>query len=121
MLADGVPSKLVCVVKSLCGRTKSRVRGSIRTKVRNAKCRFSLVRFKFVVDWVMLRAMGIYRDIQVFSGCIKSLEFAADFVELREDLIIFQTVLQRLKECAPEVVLETNTTKTSMFVTPDSQ
>ena len=123
LLSDGVPSKIVNLLRSYYTQTKARVRVygeesdefSVDTGVRQG-CPLSPVLFNFVIDWIMSHALEDYAGVQVDATTwISDLEYADDVVVLGDDYGDLQVVLQRITHFAAMVGLTVNTTKTKAF------
>ena len=125
LLSDGVPPKVVQLLRAYYSSTKARVRVygeetdefSLYTGVRQG-CPLSPVLFNFAVDWIMSHALQEYRGVQV-DQCtwISDLEYADDVVILGTDFDNLKVVLERISEVAAKVGLRVNTSKTKAFST----
>ena len=123
MLADGVPLKLVNLVRAYYSLVKARVRvyGEetpeflVETGVKQG-CPLSPVLFNFVIDWVLERSIGDHPGVQLTSNTwITDLEYADDVVLLADNVGDMQRVLNRLCENASLVGLQINASKTKFF------
>ena len=90
VLADGMPEKLVNLIKSYYALTRGCVRAygvqsstfPINTGVRQG-CPLSPVLFNFAIDWAMKQALADYRGVQLSPTVfIADLEYADDIVIL---------------------------------------
>ncbi|MES9976207.1 MAG: reverse transcriptase domain-containing protein [Candidatus Thiodiazotropha sp.] len=123
--ADGMPGKLVNLLKSYYATTQSRVRMygeesspfSLTTGVRQG-CPLSPVLFNYAVDWVMYHAIANHPGVQLSDDIwIADLEFADDIVILADNPSNLQPVLDRINHYAAAIGLQINATKTKFFTT----
>ena len=125
LLADGVPPKLVNLIRAYYDSTSARVRVlgeesspfSLTVGVRQG-CPLSPVLFNFVIDWVMKQA------VDASSGCrlspnllITDLDYADDIVILGDTPSSLQSTIDRIAECAACVNLAINVGKTKLITT----
>ena len=125
LLADGVPPKLVNLIRAYYDSTSARVRVlgeesspfSLTAGVRQG-CPLSPVLFNFLIDWVMNQA------VDASSGCrlspnllITDLDYADDIVVLGETPSSLQTTIDRIAEYAACVNLAINVGKTKLITT----
>ena len=125
MISDGVPPKIVRLLRSYYLFTKARVRMygeetrefTQFTGVRQG-CPMSPVLFNFVIDWIMSRATLGHEGVQIDQTTwISDLEYADDVVLLGTDFDSLQVILERVCHFAAAVGLKINADKTKAFST----
>jgi hypothetical protein len=125
MLHDGMPPKLVNLIRSYYSATKARVRVygeessdfDLRTGVRQG-CPLSPVLFNYAIDWILDNSLRDYRGVQVSEDFwIADLEYADDVVLLGESPDSLQPALDRINHYAATIGLEINASKTRFFCT----
>jgi hypothetical protein len=123
--ADGMPTKLLNLIKAYYAFTKARVRVygelsedfTLNTGVRQG-CPLSPVLFNYAIDWTMRTALDGYEGVEIEPGVkIAYLEFADDVVILSDHQNTMQLILDRISRCATTIGLEINASKTKAFTT----
>jgi hypothetical protein len=126
--ADGVPDKLLALIKAYYSSTKARIRVygeetiafGLDSGVRQG-CPLSPMLFNFVIDWVMEHSLRGYRGVQLSPATwITDLDYADDVVILGSNLTDLQLVLDRITQYGSQVGLEINAGKTKFFTTNSS-
>jgi hypothetical protein len=122
---DGMPEKLVGLIKSYYSNTRARVRAygeespefPLNSGVRQG-CPLSPVLFNYAIDWTMNHALADYPGVQLGPDTwIADLEFADDIVILADTPNNLQPVLDRVVRFAKSIGLEINTSKTKFMST----
>ena len=123
MKSDGMPEKLINLIKAYYVNTKAAIRTngelssefSISTGVRQG-CVLSPILFNYAIDWIMNNALTGYRGIELGSGkWVSDLEYADDIVVFGDSVENLQPVLDRIQAIARKVGLEINAGKTKYF------
>ena len=126
--ADGLPDKLINLLKSYYSSTRARVRVygeesegfALNSGVRQGYP-LSPVLFNYVIDWIMCQALADYRGVQLSPDLyVTDLEFADDIVVLGDTALALQPVLSRIDHFAKALGLEINTSKTKIFSTSNT-
>ena len=122
MTADGIPSKIVNLIKAYYASTRARVvTGSEVSKefalisgVRQG-CVFFPVLFNIAIDYVMCQSMEGHESVDVNqSFAIRDLEYADDVI-LGKTVGDVQRVLDRVGRFAEQVGVRVNVNKTKYF------
>lgn len=123
--ADGMPAKMVNLIKSYYSATRARVRVygeesatfPLTTGVRQG-CPLSPVLFNFAVDWTLRQALDDYQGVQLSQDFwIADLEYADDIVVLGRDPDDLQPILDKINRYANTIGLQINANKTKYFTT----
>ena len=123
MLSDGLPPKLVNLIKAYYSSTRAKVRAygeesscfGLTTGVRQG-CPLSPVLFNYVIDWVMKASLADYQGVQVSTDFwLSDLDYADDVVVLGESVEHLQTALDRISSFAACVGLQINAAKTKVL------
>nr|CAH8840565.1 unnamed protein product [Trichobilharzia regenti] len=123
MELDGVPTKLINLLRSYYSNTKARVRVNgeesrtfeVTSGVRQG-CPASPILFNFTIDWILRHALTEHHGVQLSPDIhITDLEFADDVVLLAENFPDMQQALDQINHLAPTIGLKINTSKTKMF------
>ena len=123
MLEDGVPTKIVNLIRAYYASTKSRIRVygeesaefTVTSGVRQG-CPLSPSLFNFAIDWIMKQAVTESPGVQMGSHFrIADLEYADDVVLLGENFHDVQQMLDLVDRFASQIGLEINVAKTKYF------
>ena len=123
--ADGMPQKLVNLIKSYYSNTRARIRiygeesseFSLNSGVRQG-CPLSPVLFNYAIDWIMHHSLIDYLGVQLSPDVfVADLEFADDIVILGDSPSVLQPILNRVVHFAKIMGLEINSIKTKAFTT----
>ena len=126
--ADGVPEKLVKIIRAYYSATSAQVRTGgnlsnafpLTSGVRQG-CALSPMLFNWVIDWVMDRALAGYRGVQIGEDdWVSDLVYADDIVIVGDAVHAVQSVLNQLSNIAASVGLGINADKTKFFAHEDS-
>ena len=125
MAADGVPIKLLNLIKAYYVSTTARVRAygeesegfNLSAGVRQG-CPLSPMLFNYAIDWILERALPPYRGVQLSDDLwIADLEYADDVVLLGAEPASLQPVLERIARYAADLGLSINPSKTKLMST----
>jgi hypothetical protein len=120
LLAYGVPTKIVNLIKSLHHESKCRVRVEndytdwfgVTTGVRQG-CVLAPCLFVIIMDYILRLAVPPERGLNLTEDLtLCDLEFADDVVILEKDVPLVGEVLQRIKDCSESIGLKINFKKT---------
>ena len=123
MLEDGVPAKLVNLIRAYYASTKSRIRVygeestefDVTSGVRQG-CPLSPSLFNFAVDWIMKQAVTEFPGVQINNHFrITDLEYADDVVILGDNFHEVQQMLELVNRFASQIGLQINVAKTKYF------
>ena len=128
MIADGIPPKLVRLIKAYYTATTARVRVlgadsptfSLTAGVRQI-CPMSPVLFNFAIDWIMNQATEVSDGCWLSPECkMTDLDYADDIVILGDTPSNLQPMLDKISLFSMKVNLKINVSKTKLFTThPD--
>jgi len=123
LIADGVPTKIVNLIKAYYASTKARVLvGSESTRdfdltsgVRQG-CVLSPMLFNVAIDYIMRHSLRGYEGVEISQGySIGDLEYADDIVILGKGIEAVQGALTRIQKFAKDIGLAINADKTKYF------
>ena len=123
--ADGLPDKLVRLMRAYYSATHARVRVygeespefPLKFGVRQG-CPLSPVLFNYAIDWTMEQALVDYPGVQMSNEMwISDLEFADDIVVLGDSPSALQPVLDRIESSGRSIGLIINSSKTKVLST----
>jgi hypothetical protein len=123
LAADGVPSKLISLIKSFYLRTGNRVlvngelsdRFETRTGVRQG-CPLSPILFNFVIDWILKTSLEGFPGVAVSPhDTITDLDYADDIALFATSYTELQHVLSRIDTVSKSVGLKINAEKSKIF------
>jgi len=120
---DGVPHKLVNVIRAYYAATEGRIRsqGQVSRSVKLTSgvkqgCVLSPMLFNWAIDWILKRALEGYRGVQISDDTwVTDLDYADDVVIFGEDSSSLQPVITRVSEVAASIGLRINVDKTKLF------
>jgi hypothetical protein len=121
--ADGLPPKLVNLIKAYYAGTGSRVlirgeqseRFETRTGVRQG-CPLSPILFNFAIDWVLKTALSDSIGVQISpQHNITDLDYADDIVIFAESYTAMQLTLSKIDTVSRSIGLRINAAKTKIF------
>jgi hypothetical protein len=121
--ADGLPIKLLNLIKSFYVRPGNRVlingeltdRFETHTGVRQG-CPLSPILFNFVIDWILEKSLTGFSGVRVSPHeAITDLDYADDIAILAENSTEMQCVLERIDKIARSVGLKINAAKSKVF------
>ena len=123
MQNDGVPPKLLRLIKAYYASTRTRVQVygqqsrslQIESGVRQG-CALSPILFNYTVDWVLGRAMESHLGVQLGPGYnLSDLAYADDVVIFGSTFAAVQDALDKVDTLSREVGLRINTSKTKVM------
>ncbi|BHF85091.1 hypothetical protein SprV_1002824900 [Sparganum proliferum] len=123
MALDGVPAKIITMIKAYYRSTTARVlvRNNlpqpfgIRSGVRQG-CILSPILFNYAIDWVLGRALRESDGVEIAPGHrLTDLDYADDIALLASSSGDLQSMVSRVNEVAKSVGLSINAGKTKVF------
>ncbi len=123
MELDGVPTKLVAMIRAYYRSTTARVLVNnnlsqpftIRSGVRQG-CVLSPILFNYVIDWILGKALCEGDGVELAPGRrLTDLDYADDIALLAPSFGGLQSVVSRVNEIAMSVGMSVNTGKTKLF------
>nr|VZI35910.1 unnamed protein product [Spirometra erinaceieuropaei] len=123
MALDGVPEKIIAMIKAYYRSTTARVlvRNSfsqpfgIRSGVRQG-CILSPILFNYAIDWILGRALRDSDGVEFAPGHrLTDLDYADDIALLASSFGDLQSMVSRVNEVAKSVGLSINAGKTKVF------
>ena len=123
MELDGVPTKLIAMIKAYYRSTTARVlvhnnlsqSFDIRSGVRQG-CVLSPILFNYVIDWILDKALHEEDGVELAPGrWLTDLDYADDIALLASSFDGLQSVVSRLNEIAMSVGMSINSGKTKLF------
>nr|VZI09395.1 unnamed protein product [Spirometra erinaceieuropaei] len=123
MALDGVPAKIIAMIKAYYRSTTARVlvRNNlsqpfgIRSGVRQG-CILSPIQFKYAINWILGRALRDNDGVEFAPGSrLTDLDYADDIALLASSFGDLQSTVSRVNEVAKSVGLSINAAKTKVF------
>ncbi|BHF85811.1 hypothetical protein SprV_1002898400 [Sparganum proliferum] len=123
MALDGVPAKIIAMIKAYYRSTTARVLVrnnlsqpfAIRSGVRQG-CILSPILFNYAIDWILGRALRDSDGVEFAPGHrLTDLDYAEDIVLLASSFGDLQSMVSRVNEVAKSVGLSINAGKTKVF------
>ncbi|BHF74785.1 hypothetical protein SprV_0501787400 [Sparganum proliferum] len=123
MALDGVPAKIIAMIKAYYRSTTARVlvRNNlsqpfgIRSGVRQG-CILSPILFNYTIDWILGRALRDSNGVEFAPGHrLTDLDYADDIALLASSFGDLQSMVSRMNEVAKSVGLSINAGKTKVF------
>ncbi|BHF78033.1 hypothetical protein SprV_0602114300 [Sparganum proliferum] len=123
MALDGVPAKIIAMIKAYYRSTTARVLVrnnlsqpcSIRSGVRQG-CILSPILFNYAIDWILGRALRENDGVEFAPGHrLTDLDYADDIALLASSFGDVQSMVSRVNEVAKSVGLTINAGKTKVF------
>ncbi|BHF70479.1 hypothetical protein SprV_0301353000 [Sparganum proliferum] len=123
MALDGVPAKIIAMIKAYYRSTTARVlvRNNlsqpfgIRSGVRQG-CILSPILFNYAIDWILGRALRESDGVEFAPGHrLNDLDYADDIALLASSFGDLQSMVSRVNEVAKSFGLSINTGKTKVF------
>ncbi|BHF80935.1 hypothetical protein SprV_0702406400 [Sparganum proliferum] len=123
MALDGVPAKIITMIKAYYRSTTARVlvRNNlsqpfgIRSGVRQG-CILSPILFNYAIDWILGRALRESDGVEIAPGHrLTDLDYADDIALLDSSFGDLQSMVSRVNEVAKSVGLSINAGKTKVF------
>ncbi|BHF81197.1 hypothetical protein SprV_0702432700 [Sparganum proliferum] len=114
MALDGVPAKIIAMIKASYRSTIARVLG----------CILSLILFNYAIDWILGRALRDSDGVEFAPGHrLNDLDYADDIALLASSFGDLQSMVSRVNEVAKSVGLSINAGKTKVFLSriPDQE
>ncbi|BHF81200.1 hypothetical protein SprV_0702433000 [Sparganum proliferum] len=114
MALDGVPAKIIAMIKASYRSTTARVLG----------CILSLILFNYAIDWILGRALRDSDGVEFAPGHrLNDLDYADDIALLASSFGDLQSMVSRVNEVAKSVGLSINAGKTKVFLSriPDQE
>ncbi len=122
MVVDGMPPKLLSLIKAYYSSTKMKVRASgsdsmplkIRSGVRQG-CALSPTLFNYIIDWILRQALQDYLGVQVGANVhVSDLAYADDIVLLSSSNSEMQGLLEAVNRHAAAVGMHMKASKTKV-------
>ena len=123
MKADGVPEKLIRLLRAYYLNTKARVRVygetshhfTVRTGVRQG-CVLSPILFNFLIDWVLSNALSESQGVEITPNyAVTDLDYADDIAVFATDFQKMQLLVCSIAKYAESVGLKINPRKTQVM------
>nr|VZI03823.1 unnamed protein product [Spirometra erinaceieuropaei] len=123
MVLDGVPAKIIAMIKAYYRSTTARVLVrknlsqpfGIRSGVRQG-CILSPILFNYAIDWILERALRESDGVEFAPGHrLTNLDYADDIALLASNFGYLQSMVSRVNEVAKSVGLSINAGKTKVF------
>ncbi|BHF85772.1 hypothetical protein SprV_1002894400 [Sparganum proliferum] len=123
MALDGVPAKIIAMIKAYYRSTTARVLArnnlsqpfGIRSGVRQG-CILSPILFNYAIDWILGRALRESDGVEIAPGHrLTDLDYADDIALLASSFGDLQSMVSRVNEVAKSVGLSINAGKTKVF------
>ncbi len=124
MAADGMPHKLLRLMKAYYSSTKMKIRASrsdsmafeIRSGVRQG-CGFSPTLLNYIIDWILHQALQDYPGVQVGANVhVSDLAYADDIVILSSSYIEMQGLFEAVNRHAATEDMHINVSKTKVML-----
>nr|VZH95009.1 unnamed protein product [Spirometra erinaceieuropaei] len=106
MALDGVPAKIIAMIKAYYRSTTARVLG----------CILSPILFNYAIDWILGRVLRDSDGVELAPGHrLTDLDYADDIALLASSFGDLQSMVSRVNEVAKSVGLSINAGKTKVF------
>ncbi len=114
MAADGMPPKLLRLIKAHYSSTKMKVKASGSDSM--PQCALSPTLFIYIIDWILDQAQQDYSGVQVEANVhVSDLAYADDIVILSSSYIKMHGLLEAVNRHAAAVGMRINASKTKVM------